>query len=148
MVTWWFFLLIQLLFAKGMRQFGKNFRRIKNELLPNKEIVSINLWHVFNTAGSHLPAVMLIYHYLIIMSSIVIIIELLMMSYVTHSIHCSLSLLSITITGRRLQLVSPLEILESNANNFTSECAEPWWRHVKQHQRENSVSSRMILCIV
>ena len=35
----WIFLL-QLLFAKGMRQFGKNFYKIKKELLPNKEIVS------------------------------------------------------------------------------------------------------------
>ena len=34
-------LLRQVLFAKGMRQFGKNFYRIKKELLPNTEIVSV-----------------------------------------------------------------------------------------------------------
>lgn len=33
-------LYIQVLFAKGMRQFGKNFHKIKKELLPKKEIVS------------------------------------------------------------------------------------------------------------
>ena len=31
---------LQLLFAKGLRQFGKNFYKIKTELLPDKEVVS------------------------------------------------------------------------------------------------------------
>ena len=33
----------QVLFGKGMRQFGKNFFKIKQELLPDKEIVRTTL---------------------------------------------------------------------------------------------------------
>ncbi|XP_019848994.1 PREDICTED: arginine-glutamic acid dipeptide repeats protein-like [Amphimedon queenslandica] len=43
-----------LLFAKGMRQFGKNFRKIKNELLPNKEITELIEYYYYwkkTTAG-------------------------------------------------------------------------------------------------
>jgi arginine-glutamic acid dipeptide repeat-containing protein len=43
-----------LLFAKGMRQFGKNFRKIKKELLPNKEIYQLIEYYYYwkkTTAG-------------------------------------------------------------------------------------------------